>query len=75
MIPRKCKYCNHREVHKSRFESFSEPPLITISSLCVHEKSKFWNSVSEQYEFMTTLAMRNKNSPCGPDAILWENME
>ena len=74
MMNKKCKYCKHREVHKTCFENFGEP-LIKSFSLCVHDQSSLWNPISERHEVMTTAGMRKEGEPCGPDAILWEKKE
>ena len=74
MIPKKCKYCKHREVHKSRFETFGDIE-IRVSSLCMHKKSVYWCRISGGNVVMSTQLMREKGKPCGPDAILWEMKE
>ena len=71
MKQRKCKHCKHREAHHVRFENFGAP-LTKTFSLCMHDQSSFWCSISEQSEVRSTVFMRSEGSPCGPDAILWE---
>ena len=67
----KCKGCAHRHIETHQFENFGAP-LIKSFALCIHDQSSVWNRISERYEVMTCMAMRNESSPCGPSGTLWE---
>ena len=73
MIPKKCKYCKHREVHEIQFEGLDRTIKLT-DSFCKHEESKrIYPDGSVHWK--KTDSMRSPGAACGLKAKLWEAKE